>query len=152
MSLMERWYLTLGCHFKGEKIKFELKRSCMNYLEKADLYLFVPEIYIQEYCCFFFSYMLFCLNISYVVDNLVSCGYHLSFTVCDLRYIYMIACCFFLFISFIHLFSFLSIFRWEERRTASGRVHYVNHMTRTTQWERPTRWQLLITPKSSLLL
>lgn len=28
---------------------------------------------------------------------------------------------------------------WEERRTASGRVHYVNHMTRTTQWERPTR-------------
>lgn len=28
---------------------------------------------------------------------------------------------------------------WEERRTASGRVHYVNHITRTTQWERPTR-------------
>ncbi|BFZ03192.1 hypothetical protein BsWGS_06231 [Bradybaena similaris] len=28
---------------------------------------------------------------------------------------------------------------WEERRTANGRVHYVNHVTRTTQWERPTR-------------
>ncbi|XP_074647220.1 E3 ubiquitin-protein ligase SMURF2-like isoform X2 [Tubulanus polymorphus] len=28
---------------------------------------------------------------------------------------------------------------WEERRTASGRIHYVNHITRTTQWERPTR-------------
>ncbi|XP_013415244.1 E3 ubiquitin-protein ligase SMURF2-like isoform X1 [Lingula anatina] len=28
---------------------------------------------------------------------------------------------------------------WEERRTASGRVHYINHVTRTTQWERPTR-------------
>ncbi|KAL3876572.1 hypothetical protein ACJMK2_034407 [Sinanodonta woodiana] len=28
---------------------------------------------------------------------------------------------------------------WEERRTASGRVHYVNHINRTTQWERPTR-------------
>ncbi|XP_052221351.1 E3 ubiquitin-protein ligase SMURF2-like isoform X1 [Dreissena polymorpha] len=28
---------------------------------------------------------------------------------------------------------------WEERRTASGRVHYVNHITRTTQWEPPTR-------------
>ncbi|XP_078316680.1 E3 ubiquitin-protein ligase SMURF2-like [Crassostrea virginica] len=28
---------------------------------------------------------------------------------------------------------------WEERRTASGRVHYVNHITRTTQWEKPTR-------------
>ncbi|XP_067671329.1 E3 ubiquitin-protein ligase SMURF2-like [Haliotis asinina] len=28
---------------------------------------------------------------------------------------------------------------WEERRTTSGRVHYVNHVTRTTQWDRPTR-------------
>lgn len=28
---------------------------------------------------------------------------------------------------------------WEERRTANGRIHYVNHVTRTTQWERPTR-------------
>ncbi|GIX70244.1 e3 ubiquitin-protein ligase SMURF2 [Caerostris extrusa] len=28
---------------------------------------------------------------------------------------------------------------WEERRTASGRVYYVNHFTRSTQWEKPTR-------------
>ncbi|XP_064641699.1 E3 ubiquitin-protein ligase SMURF1-like isoform X2 [Lineus longissimus] len=28
---------------------------------------------------------------------------------------------------------------WEERRTAAGRIHYVNHITRTTQWDRPTR-------------
>ncbi|KAK6168947.1 hypothetical protein SNE40_020097 [Patella caerulea] len=28
---------------------------------------------------------------------------------------------------------------WEERHTANGRVHYVNHITRSTQWERPTR-------------
>ncbi|KAK7506292.1 hypothetical protein BaRGS_00002404 [Batillaria attramentaria] len=28
---------------------------------------------------------------------------------------------------------------WEERRSANGRVHYVNHVTRTTQWDRPTR-------------
>lgn len=26
---------------------------------------------------------------------------------------------------------------WEERRTDSGRVYYVNHVTRTTQWVRP---------------
>lgn len=29
---------------------------------------------------------------------------------------------------------------WEERRTASGRIQYLNHITRTTQWERPNRW------------
>ncbi|XP_015905729.1 E3 ubiquitin-protein ligase SMURF2 [Parasteatoda tepidariorum] len=28
---------------------------------------------------------------------------------------------------------------WEERRTAAGRVYYVNHFTRSTQWEKPTR-------------
>ncbi|XP_067123380.1 E3 ubiquitin-protein ligase SMURF2 isoform X2 [Centruroides vittatus] len=28
---------------------------------------------------------------------------------------------------------------WEERRTASGRIYYVNHITRSTQWEKPTR-------------
>uniref|UniRef100_A0A8C7ZMF6 HECT-type E3 ubiquitin transferase n=1 Tax=Oryzias sinensis TaxID=183150 RepID=A0A8C7ZMF6_9TELE len=28
---------------------------------------------------------------------------------------------------------------WEERRTTSGRIQYLNHITRTTQWERPTR-------------
>lgn len=27
---------------------------------------------------------------------------------------------------------------WEERRTESGRAYYVNHVTRTTQWVRPT--------------
>ena len=28
---------------------------------------------------------------------------------------------------------------WEERRTNSGRVYYVNHYLRTTHWDRPTR-------------
>lgn len=28
---------------------------------------------------------------------------------------------------------------WEEKRDATGRRYYVNHTTRTTQWERPTR-------------
>ncbi|XP_071509511.1 E3 ubiquitin-protein ligase SMURF2-like [Diadema setosum] len=28
---------------------------------------------------------------------------------------------------------------WEERTSTSGRVYYVNHLTRTTQWDRPTR-------------
>ncbi|XP_077868979.1 E3 ubiquitin-protein ligase SMURF2 [Saccoglossus kowalevskii] len=28
---------------------------------------------------------------------------------------------------------------WEGRQTPSGRVQYINHVTRTTQWERPTR-------------
>ncbi|XP_018612824.1 E3 ubiquitin-protein ligase SMURF2-like isoform X5 [Scleropages formosus] len=28
---------------------------------------------------------------------------------------------------------------WEERRTATGRIQYLNHITRSTQWERPTR-------------
>ncbi len=28
---------------------------------------------------------------------------------------------------------------WEERRTTAGRVYYVNHYLRTTQWDRPTR-------------
>ena len=27
---------------------------------------------------------------------------------------------------------------WEERRAQNGRVYYVNHFTRSTQWERPT--------------
>lgn len=26
---------------------------------------------------------------------------------------------------------------WEERRTQSGRLYYINHYTRTTQWIRP---------------
>ena len=28
---------------------------------------------------------------------------------------------------------------WEERQDANGRVFYVDHITRRTQWERPTR-------------
>lgn len=27
---------------------------------------------------------------------------------------------------------------WEERLDANGRTYYVNHVARTTQWERPT--------------
>lgn len=27
---------------------------------------------------------------------------------------------------------------WEERKTPNGRVYYVNHVTKSTQWERPT--------------
>lgn len=27
---------------------------------------------------------------------------------------------------------------WEERQDANGRTYYVNHVARTTQWERPT--------------
>lgn len=26
---------------------------------------------------------------------------------------------------------------WEERRTQNGRLYYVNHMTRSTQWVKP---------------
>lgn len=28
---------------------------------------------------------------------------------------------------------------WEERRTPSGRTYFVNHVLKTTHWERPTR-------------
>lgn len=27
---------------------------------------------------------------------------------------------------------------WEERQDANGRTYYVNHIARSTQWERPT--------------
>ena len=27
---------------------------------------------------------------------------------------------------------------WEERQDANGRTYYVDHVRRTTQWERPT--------------
>lgn len=27
---------------------------------------------------------------------------------------------------------------WEERQDANGRTYYVNHIARTTQWEKPT--------------
>lgn len=29
--------------------------------------------------------------------------------------------------------------RWEGRRTPHGREYFINHYTRTTQWEKPTR-------------
>lgn len=29
-------------------------------------------------------------------------------------------------------------FGWEERQDANGRTYYVNHVARSTQWERPT--------------
>jgi E3 ubiquitin ligase SMURF1/2 len=35
---------------------------------------------------------------------------------------------------------------WEERRTTNGRLYYVNHNTRTTQWSRPLRPQNNIIP------
>lgn len=28
--------------------------------------------------------------------------------------------------------------RWEERKANNGRVYYVNHITKSTQWDRPT--------------
>lgn len=28
---------------------------------------------------------------------------------------------------------------WEERQDANGRTYYVNHIGRTTQWERPLK-------------
>ncbi len=27
---------------------------------------------------------------------------------------------------------------WEERQDANGRTYFVNHIARTTQWDRPT--------------
>lgn len=27
---------------------------------------------------------------------------------------------------------------WEERKTSNGRVYFVNHVTKSTQWDRPT--------------
>lgn len=27
---------------------------------------------------------------------------------------------------------------WEERKTSNGRIYYVNHVTKSTQWDRPT--------------
>jgi len=29
---------------------------------------------------------------------------------------------------------------WEERVDANGRTYYVNHIARTTQWDRPTEY------------
>lgn len=35
---------------------------------------------------------------------------------------------------------------WEERRTTNGRSYYVNHVTKSTQWERPTVAATLCSP------
>ncbi|CAH1273695.1 SMURF2 [Branchiostoma lanceolatum] len=37
---------------------------------------------------------------------------------------------------------------WEERRTSSGRVQYLNHITRSVQWDRPQRPAIEYTPSS----
>lgn len=33
---------------------------------------------------------------------------------------------------------------WEERVDSQGRTFYVNHNTRTTQWERPSRFRVFL--------
>ena len=38
----------------------------------------------------------------------------------------------------------LCVFSWELRHTPLGREYYVNHYTKSTQWEHPTRWVWLI--------
>ncbi|CAH0394454.1 unnamed protein product [Bemisia tabaci] len=38
---------------------------------------------------------------------------------------------------------------WEERRDAAGRLYYVNHQTKSTQWIRPTRPQIHLSPSST---
>lgn len=36
---------------------------------------------------------------------------------------------------------------WEERKTNNGRCYYVNHVTKSTQWERPTAPSLTVSPQ-----
>ncbi|CAH1981354.1 unnamed protein product [Acanthoscelides obtectus] len=38
---------------------------------------------------------------------------------------------------------------WEERQDANGRTYYVNHMARTTQWERPTLSNAISEPRAA---
>uniref|UniRef100_A0A1B0AP27 E3 ubiquitin-protein ligase SMURF1 n=1 Tax=Glossina palpalis gambiensis TaxID=67801 RepID=A0A1B0AP27_9MUSC len=39
---------------------------------------------------------------------------------------------------------------WEERRTTNGRLYYVNHTTKTTQWDRPnTTYQFTHSPQNN---
>nr|CAI5867826.1 unnamed protein product [Callosobruchus analis] len=38
---------------------------------------------------------------------------------------------------------------WEERQDANGRTYYVNHMARTTQWERPTLSNAITEPRAT---
>lgn len=41
---------------------------------------------------------------------------------------------------------------WEERRTSAGRLFYVNHHTKTTQWVRPNRYSFTFTHSSYSVL
>lgn len=36
---------------------------------------------------------------------------------------------------------------WEERKTNNGRCYYVNHVTKSTQWERPTVPSVAVSPQ-----
>lgn len=36
---------------------------------------------------------------------------------------------------------------WEERKTNNGRCYFVNHVTKSTQWERPTAPSLAVSPQ-----
>lgn len=38
---------------------------------------------------------------------------------------------------------------WEERKTTNGRVYYVNHVTKSTQWDRPTQSASLSSPSTA---
>lgn len=35
---------------------------------------------------------------------------------------------------------------WEERQDANGRTYFVNHIARTTQWDRPAEWDFRLSP------
>ncbi|KFB37895.1 AGAP000787-PA-like protein [Anopheles sinensis] len=39
---------------------------------------------------------------------------------------------------------------WEERLDANGRIYYVNHVARSTQWERPTAVPMEVSPESDM--
>ena len=47
----------------------------------------------------------------------------------------------------VHAYMYLSLplcFSWEERRSANGRVIYLNHITRSSQYQRPSRYVLMV--------
>uniref|UniRef100_A0AAQ6ADD4 E3 ubiquitin-protein ligase n=1 Tax=Amphiprion ocellaris TaxID=80972 RepID=A0AAQ6ADD4_AMPOC len=39
---------------------------------------------------------------------------------------------------------------WEERQDNLGRIYFVNHETRTTQWLRPSSWEIITEDESTL--
>ena len=41
---------------------------------------------------------------------------------------------------------------WEQKTDDTGRVYYVNHQSRTTQWNRPTEYVFLLYTVSTVLL